>query len=61
MHGSGDYLNMYKYLQCYEKLILNDEGVDWAAEAPTKVVSNAVDSYVPKRSSRPNKFPSWFS
>lgn len=62
LYSSGDYLNMYKYFQCYDwKPILNNKCADSAAEALTEVVSSAINDFVPKRVSRLNKYPAWFS
>lgn len=62
LYSKGDYFNLYSYLQSYDwNPILKDVCVDSATEAFTAVVSSAMDAFIPKRVSRPNKYPSWFS
>lgn len=58
----GDYLGLYKYIETFDwSNVLAMSDVDRATETLTTIVKDAIDTFVPKRSTKPSKYPEWFS
>lgn len=60
--NTGDYFGLYRFFENYDwSSILKDDSVDSAAKSFTTVVRNGMENFIPKRSSKPRKYPSWYS
>lgn len=59
---NGDYLGLYTFLRDYNwSVVFNDNCVNSATQSLTDIVGNAIHMFIPKRVSKPTKFPFWFS
>lgn len=60
--GSGNYLGLYTYLRDYNwSTVLDDHCIDSATQSLTDITKHAINLFIPKRLSRPSKYPFWFS